>query len=312
MKAIVVLAALLCFVALASAKVYFKETFDGDWESRWVKSKSREADGTQGAWEVSHGKYYGDASGDKGLRTTQDARFYQISAGFPQFSNEGKDLIIQYSVKHEQKIDCGGGYLKVLPSGLDQENFNGDSKYNIMFGPDICGSTTKKTHVIFQYKGQNYLIKKDIKCESDEWTHLYTLIIKPDNTYKVLIDSKEVAAGSIQDDWDILPPKQIKDPNSSKPSDWDDRKKIADPEDKKPEGWDDIPAEISDPDAKKPLSSSSSDVDSSSSESEEPVVKKKKSVSSKEKRKDSDTLLFRKTQPFKLTVTLRPKMLAAA
>jgi len=250
MKGVII--ALLCFVAFASAKVYFKETFDGNWENRWVKSKSKESEGTQGTWEVTAGKYYGDAEADKGLRTTQDARFYQISAEFPQFSNEGKDLIIQYSVKHEQRIDCGGGYLKILPSGLNQEQFNGDSTYNIMFGPDICGSTTKKTHVIFQYKGKNYLIKKDIKCENDEWTHLYTLVIKPDNTYKVLIDSNEVAAGTIQDDWDILPPRQIKDPNAKKPSDWDDRKKIPDPEDKKPAGWDDIPAEIKDPDAKKP------------------------------------------------------------
>ena len=28
-------------------------------------------------------------------------------------SNEGKDLVVQYSVKNEQGIDCGGGYLKV-------------------------------------------------------------------------------------------------------------------------------------------------------------------------------------------------------
>lgn len=121
-----------------------------------------------------------------------------------------------------------------------------------MFGPDICGSSTKKTHLIFSYKGKNHLIKKEIKAESDEWTHLYTLIVKPDNTYKVLIDQKEVASGSLKDDWDMLLPKQIKDPNAKKPEDWDDRKTIPDPTDKKPEGWDSIPAEIPDPNAKKP------------------------------------------------------------
>jgi calreticulin len=120
-----------------------------------------------------------------------------------------------------------------------------------MFGPDICG-TTKKTHVIFSYKGKNHLVKKDIKCETDEWTHLYTLIVRPDNTYEVLIDEKSVAKGSIAEDFDILPPKEIKDPASKKPSDWVDAKTIPDPEDKKPEGWDDIPAQIPDPDAKKP------------------------------------------------------------
>jgi len=242
----------LLFVVYASAKVYFKETFDGDWESRWVKSKSKEAEGSQGTWDISHGKYYADAEADKGLRTSQDAKFYQISAEFPKFSNEGKDLIVQYSVKHEQRIDCGGGYLKLMPSGVDQSNFNGDSPYNIMFGPDICGSSTKKTHVIFNYNGKNHLIKKDVKAENDEWTHLYTLVVKPDNTYQVLIDQKEIASGSLESDWDMLPAKEIKDPNAHKPSDWVDDKKIPDPTDKKPAGWDDIPAEIADPNAKKP------------------------------------------------------------
>jgi len=253
MNKVAILAILFAFVAFAAAKVHFKETFDdASWEKRWVNSKNKESEGTQGQWELTHGTYYGDAAVDKGIKTTPDARFFQLSAGFPKFSNKGKDLILQYSVKHEQKIDCGGGYIKILPSGLDQSNFNGDSAYNIMFGPDICGYSTKKTHLIFNYKGKNLLSKKDIKCETDEWTHLYTLILKPDNTYQVLIDSKEVAAGNLVDDWEFLAPKEIKDPNQKKPSDWVDEKKIADPTDKKPAGWDDTPAEIADPDAKKP------------------------------------------------------------
>jgi len=246
------LVVLIGLVAASSATVYFKETFDGNWESRWVQSKSKESEGSQGTFELSHGKYFGDAEADKGLKTTPDARFFQITAGFPKFSNKGKDLIVQYSVKHEQKIDCGGGYIKILPGGFDQASFNGDTPYNIMFGPDICGTTTKKTHLIVSNKGKNHLIKKEIKTETDEWTHLYTLILKSDNTFQVLIDEKEVSSGSLKTDFDILPPKEIKDPSAKKPADWVDEKKIADPTDKKPEGWDDIPAEIPDPDAKKP------------------------------------------------------------
>jgi len=121
-----------------------------------------------------------------------------------------------------------------------------------MFGPDICGSSTKKTHVIFTNKGKNHLVKREVKAEGDEFTHLYTLIVKPDNTYTVLIDSKEVQTGSLKEDFDILLPKQIKDPNAKKPSDWVDAKQIDDPTDIKPAGWDDIAAEIVDPDAKKP------------------------------------------------------------
>jgi len=156
-------------------------------------------------------------------------------------------------VKHEQNIDCGGGYIKLLPAtGVDQATFNGDTNYNLMFGPDICGSSTKKTHLIFTYKGKNHLIKKEIKCESDQFTHLYTLILHPDNTYEVQIDGKEVQKGNLKEDWDLLLPTEIKDPKSSKPADWVDEKQIPDPADKKPEGWDEIPKEIPDPAATKP------------------------------------------------------------
>jgi len=158
---------------------------------------------------------------------------------------------VQYSVKHEQSIDCGGGYLKVLPEGLDQKVFNGDSDYNLMFGPDICGAT-KKVHVIFNYKGKNHLVKKEIPCESDELSHMYTLIVKADNSYEVLVDGSSKASGSLKEDFDMLLPRKIPDPSKSKPGDWDDRAMIPDPEDKKPEGWDDIPEQIADPKATKP------------------------------------------------------------
>jgi calreticulin len=237
-------------LSIAVATVYYSETFDGDWESRWVPSTYKGADA--GKFDVSAGKFYGDAQADKGLHTTQDAKFYQITSEIPkEFSNKDKKLILQYSVKHEQNIDCGGGYIKIHPAGISQDQYNGDSQYNIMFGPDICGAT-KRTHVILTYKGKNYLIKKEVRCESDQFTHLYTLTINPDNTYEVLIDGESVAKGSIAEDWDILPPKEIKDPAQSKPVDWVDAKKIADPEDVKPAGWDDIPKEIPDPSATKP------------------------------------------------------------
>ena len=101
-----------------------------------------------------------------GIQTSEDARFYGISAKFDKpFTNEGKTLVIQFSVKHEQNIDCGGGYVKLFGSDLNQKDMHGDSPYFIMFGPDICGPGTKKVHVIFNYKGKNLLTKKDIRCK---------------------------------------------------------------------------------------------------------------------------------------------------
>jgi calreticulin len=65
-------------------------------------------------------------------------------------------------------------------------------------------------HVIFNYKGKNLLTKKDIRCKDDVYTHLYTLIVRPDNTYEVRIDNEKVESGELEADWDFLPPKKIK------------------------------------------------------------------------------------------------------
>jgi calreticulin len=234
-----------------SATVYFKDDFsDPNWEQRWVVSTKRPA-AERGEVGLSAGKYFVDEVKERGLKTLQDARFYALSAAFPEFSNEGKDLVFQYSLKQDQRIDCGGGYLKLHPAGIDQATYEGDSVYNIMFGPDICGST-RRTHVILNNKGKNHLITNDVTTETDIYTHVYTLIIKPDNTFTVLIDNKEVRSGSIEEEFTILEPKQIPDPAISKPEDWVDETQIDDPEDVKPEGYDAIQAEIDDPEAAKP------------------------------------------------------------
>ncbi|OAY69824.1 Calreticulin [Ananas comosus] len=203
-------------------------------------------------WPVNGTIHLANGTGILRIKTSEDYRFYAISAEFPEFTNKDKTLVLQYSVKHEQKLDCGGGYVKLLSGEVDQKKFGGDTPYSIMFGPDICGYSTKKVHAILTRDGKNHLIKKDVPCETDQLTHVYTFIIRPDATYSILIDNDEKKSGSIYDDWDILPPKKIKDPEAKKPEDWDDKEFIPDPEDKKPEGYDDIPKEIPAPDAKKP------------------------------------------------------------
>merc|ERR1711953_972825 len=229
---------LLAIVGSAFAEIYFEDRFDkDDWESRWVQSTHKGAEAGKFAWTA--GKFYGDAEKDKGIQTSQDAKFYALSTEFKPFSNKEKPLVVQFTVKHEQNIDCGGGYAKLFDCSLDQTDMHGDSPYLIMFGPDICGPGTKKVHVIFNYKGQNHLVKKDIRCKDDVFTHLYTLIVQPDGSYEVLIDNESAQKGTLEDDWDFLPPKMIKDPEAKKPEDWDERAKIDDAEDTKPEDWDD-------------------------------------------------------------------------
>ena len=46
--------------------------------------------------------------------------------------------------------------------------------------------------------------------QDDVFTHLYTLIVRPDNTYEVKIDNKKVESGELEADWEFLAPKKIK------------------------------------------------------------------------------------------------------
>jgi len=239
---------LLCALVMGYV---FEDNFDTDpFENGWVQSDWKKDDGSRGVFEWSAGKWSADPE-NKGLLTSQDAKFYAISKKIPVINNEDKTLVFQFSAKHEQKLDCGGGYWKLVGSGLDQANFEGSSDYQIMFGPDICGYSTKRIHAIFNHNGENLLTTKTTVCETDEFTHVYTLVVKPDSTYDMLIDGESKYSGSMYDDWDFELPKKIKDPASSKPEDWVDEKMIDDPEDKKPEDWDQ-PETFVDPDAEQP------------------------------------------------------------
>eukprot|EP00747_Dinoflagellata_sp_TGD_P146669 gnl/TRDRNA2_/TRDRNA2_176714_c1_seq4.p1 gnl/TRDRNA2_/TRDRNA2_176714_c1~~gnl/TRDRNA2_/TRDRNA2_176714_c1_seq4.p1 ORF type:complete len:394 (+),score=150.73 gnl/TRDRNA2_/TRDRNA2_176714_c1_seq4:87-1268(+) len=243
-----------CFgsLAVASGKIYFSETFGDGWDSRWTVSKWKDSEGTSGTWDTSAGKWHADAKEDVGIITNQDSKFFGISAGFDSFSNEGKELIIQYQAKYEKDVECGGGYVKVGPKMSDPTAFGDPTAYNVMFGPDKCGYN-KRTHLIFNYKGKNVLKKTDLpyKQEDEGTSHLYTLVVKPDNTVRVEIDQEKVYEGSLKEDWELLKAKEISDPDDKKPSDWVDTSMMDDPADKKPDDWVEE-KRIVDPEAKKP------------------------------------------------------------
>ncbi|KAK3024795.1 hypothetical protein RJ639_044105, partial [Escallonia herrerae] len=242
---------LLSLVGSSLAEIIFEERFEDGWQRRWVRSDWKRSEGKAGSFKHTAGKWSGDPD-DKGIQTSNDAKHFAISAKIPEFNNKDRTLVLQYSIKIEQDIECGGAYIKLLSGFVNQKKFGGDTPYSLMFGPDLCGTQTKKLHVILSYQGQNYPIKKDLQCETDKLTHFYTFILRPDASYSILIDGRERDSGSMYTDWDILPPRKIKAVNAKKPADWDDKEYIDDPNDVKPEGYDSMPREIPDPRAKQP------------------------------------------------------------
>merc|ERR1712130_875622 len=142
--------------------------------------------------------------------------------------------------------------MGIGPKVDDLTKFGDPTPYNVMFGPDKCGYT-KRTHLIFNYDGKNVLKKSDLayKQEGEGTSHLYRMVLRPDNTVRVEIDEEKIYEGSLKEDWELLKPKEIPDPEDKKPDDWVDDSMIDDPETKKPDDWVEE-KRIVDPEAKKP------------------------------------------------------------
>lgn len=63
----------------------------------------------------------------------------------------------------------------------------------------------------------------------DTYTHVYTLVLQPDSSYKVLVDGEVKDSGSLLDEAKFKPPfnppEMIPDPEDKKPEDWVDQAK---------------------------------------------------------------------------------------
>ncbi|XP_036430726.1 calmegin isoform X1 [Colossoma macropomum] len=255
-----------------TGEVFFSETFDDGSLSRWTKSKTMKEDADEdiakydGKWEIEALKE-NKVPGDLGLVLKSRAKHHAIAALLNKpYIFKDRPLVVQYEVNFQDGIDCGGAYIKLLSDSpdLDLEQFHDRTSYSIMFGPDKCGEDYK-LHFIFRHKNplngdfeEKHAKRADTdlrKVYSDKKTHLYTLVLNPDNSYEIFIDQSSVSKGSLLTDVipPVNPPKEIDDPKDSKPDDWDERAKIPDPEAVKPDDWDeDAPAMVPDSDAVKP------------------------------------------------------------
>lgn len=175
---------------------------------------------------------------------------------------------MQYEVKLQKGLECGGAYVKLLTEGEDGaavglragEEYTDKTPFTIMFGPDKCG-TTNKVHFIFRHKNpvtgewEEKHLKNPPLPKITKTTALYTLIVRPDETYEILVNDESVKSGSLLEDFDppVNPPKEIDDPTDFKPETWVDVQQIPDPHATKPTDWDeDAPATIIDETATMP------------------------------------------------------------
>ncbi|XP_041973340.1 calnexin-like [Aricia agestis] len=257
-------------------KVYLAEHFDDEaaFKKKWVVSEAKKQGVDEdiakydGKWEIQAPSRH-ILKNDLGLVLTTEAKHAAISALLNKpFEFKDKPLVVQYEVTMQEGQNCGGAYIKLLSRGTntvgDLRRFHDQTPYTIMFGPDKCGNDNK-LHFIFRHQNpKNGTIEEKHSKKptqrlddiyKDKEPHLYTLIVRPDNTFTVLVDNKEANAGSLLEDFTppVNPPEEIDDPDDRKPEDWDEREKIVDPTAVKPEDWDETePAQILDPNAMKP------------------------------------------------------------
>ncbi|KAK4362100.1 hypothetical protein RND71_017341 [Anisodus tanguticus] len=250
-----------CFFSqlYASSDAKFYESFNEAFDGRWIVSEKEEY---SGVWK--HAKSEGHD--DYGLLVGEKARKYAIVKELDNVVDlKDGTVVLQYEVRLQDGLECGGAYLKYLrpqEAGWTAKGFDNESPYTIMFGPDKCGATNK-VHFILKHKNPRsgeyieHHLKFPPSVPADKLTHVYTAVLKPDNDVLILVDGEEKKKANFlsNDDFEppLIPAETIPDPEDKKPEDWDERAKIPDPDAKKPDDWDeDAPMEIEDEEAEKP------------------------------------------------------------
>eukprot|EP00920_Eleutheroschizon_duboscqi_P044072 GHVT01105012.1.p1 GENE.GHVT01105012.1~~GHVT01105012.1.p1 ORF type:complete len:628 (+),score=86.84 GHVT01105012.1:536-2419(+) len=239
--------------------LHFAETFDTDPFAlkRWVYS-----DHPKFAGKFKHAvREVEGVVGDKGISLVGENLFHGASTRIPTIStNKGQHFVLQYEVKHEKMLHCGGQYLKLFNLDGNLAKFNHMTDYVIMFGPDKC-LPTNTVHFILKQKHPKtgkwteHRFENSPPTPDSGATHLFTLWIKPDNSFEIHIDMDNKVSGHLYKNMSppMKGPQMISDPNDTQPADWVTDAKMADPDAKQPEDWDDTqPRMIPDDSAEKP------------------------------------------------------------
>ena len=250
--------------AVPTDGAYFASTFQSGADSMWVAST--DAKYAEQKVSVSQGSLGAAFEGDTALVLEEEAHHYGVSAAFTEPTSPDADaFVVQYEVRLHKGLTCGGAYVKLVEAEAygatnGGKTLSNDSPYIVMFGPDHCGGTDK-VHFIMRHRNpvsgewEEKALKNPPRPKIDTNTHLYTLVVRKDNTFTILIDNVEAAKGDLLADMDppVNPSKIIDDPADNKPEDWVDEAKSVDPDDAKPEDWDeDAPKQIVDSDATMP------------------------------------------------------------
>lgn len=247
--------ALFWFQWLASVigVIHFQETFnDGDgWKSRWHQSKWRSKHDHHGWFNITTKNM--KPQGNAALEVIGTEQWHSIVAPFQSFSNVGKMLVIQYTVTVPWELVCANIDIQIGPKLKDYMKFGRHSPWHIKFGPYKCGH--RHTRVVMDFRRGRKTFKPttqidyNMQQKNEPW--VYRFVLYPDNSVLYTLDDTVVFKGSLEEDWSMVPPREIPDLNDTKPADWIDERYIPNPNSKKPHDWVDE-ARVPDENMKKP------------------------------------------------------------
>ena len=223
----------------------FFEPFDSlKFPKNWIRPKDKRYDGE---FRVRRMMPPTSMANEQMLTFITRKKFYVLSSKIENFPNiDGEELVFQFESRLPKYIDCTGGYLKLF-GDFEPIVINENTPALLTFGPEVC---REKSVVLFKFMHMNKKTRKVTEIvlkdppvfQSDGLNHLFTLILRPDNTYEILIDGKQAKKGSMYEDFD--PPvngfKEIPDPDDLKPKDWDEREYIVNESAVKPDDWDEL------------------------------------------------------------------------
>jgi calnexin len=233
---------------------HFEPFNDDTWTRRWQVST---LPNVTGKWTIQETGSPQALPKEKMIYMNDRSSYYGLSTKFPfPLDLRGKTLVVQYEMRYQTPMECGGSYIKLFHNdNFEPETLGNETRYIIMFGPDKCGND-HKVHFIFRHKDkftgkyEEKHLKEPPGVRVDRVTHLYTLIVRPDNSVEIRIDDELVKQANLLTDFDpsVAPPRLIDDPTDVKPADWVEDEEIDDPDARPPDDWDSSAAEyIRDP-----------------------------------------------------------------
>ena len=228
--------------------LFFENFTDPAAAKRWTKSKEPNI---TGRWKIDQTQPLQTRKNEKCIVTQTRTAKHAVSHKFrtPIFT-PGETIVIQYEARAQFLFTCNTGYITLYGDPeFDPAKLNNQTMKILEFGPEHCNNFNR-TRLNIYINGVEHSIINPSIIPVDELSHLYTLVIRPNNTFSTYIDGRPMREGVL--DLDFSPPlyegPTIEDPSVSKPSDWDDRILIPNPKLKKPSSWDEnAPQNIPDP-----------------------------------------------------------------